>query len=118
MGEGEFLVHGADVDDLARRLAALQMPDEGLRDEERALEVGVQDEVVVVLGDVPERGVFFDAGVVDEDVDLAEAGDAVGDEFLRARDGAEIGADGDGAAAELLDDWPSPCRPPRDASGN
>ena len=83
-------------------LRRLEMLDESLRGEERALEVGVEDEIVVLLGDVPERGVLFHAGVVDEDVELAQAGDAVGDELVDRRDVAEVRADGHRACGPRL----------------
>ncbi len=99
MGEGEVLMHRADVDDLARRLAALQVLHESLRGEEGALQVRVQDEVVVVFRHVPERGVLFHARVVDEDVDLAQGGDAAGNELVDRGDRAEVRADGHRAPA-------------------
>ena len=46
----------------------------GLRDEEAAAQVGVEDQVPVVPGDVEGGLAHVAAGVVDEDVDLAEGG--------------------------------------------
>ena len=81
-------------------------------DEERAFEIDVEDEIVVGFGDVPEIGAAFEAGVVDEDVDAAESGDRVGDEFLALVDFADVGLEGGGFAAELLnhgDDFVGAC---------
>ena len=52
------------------------MPGHGLGDEERAAEVRVDDCVPVVPGDVDGRLADVAAGVVDEDVDLAELANA------------------------------------------
>lgn len=68
MWEGYVLVHGADVDDSAGPLQSAQAANEGLGEEERSLEVDVENLVVVLLGDVPESRALFNAGVVDEDV--------------------------------------------------
>ncbi len=79
------------------------MPDKGLCDEEETFQVDVQDGVVVGFGDVPEIGVAFEAGVVDEDIDAAELGDRVGDEFLAVRDDSDVVLKACGFASELLD---------------
>ena len=71
MREDHVLVDGADVDDSAGLFGVAKPADEGLGDEERALEIDVEDGVIVGLGDVPEVGAFLDAGVVDEDVATA-----------------------------------------------
>ncbi len=71
MGEDHVLVDGADVDDAAGLFGVAEAADEGLGEEEGALEVDVEDGVVVLLGDVPEVGALLDAGVVDEDVAAA-----------------------------------------------
>ena len=87
-GDRGDAVDRAHVDDRAaagrRHLAR-----DRLADEERALEVDVDDGVPVGLGDVEELGGAKDAGVVDEDVDAAEGGDAGGErrvDLAAARD--------------------------------
>ena len=75
----------------------------GLRGEEGALEVHVEDEVVVGFADVEERLADLDAGVVDEDVEAAEGGDGGTDQARSLRRHADVGAQHDRLAAELLD---------------
>ena len=79
MGEGQLLVHGADIDDAPAAAAAFaHVPRECLGQEEHALEVHVQHQVVVGLGDVDEVGAPFHPRVVDQDVDAAELADCFG----------------------------------------
>jgi hypothetical protein len=47
-------VDGADVDDAAVEVGVAEAADEGLSEEEGALEVDVEDGVVVLFGDVTE----------------------------------------------------------------
>jgi hypothetical protein len=102
VGEGEFFVNGANVDDLAGTFGLAQVIHEILSEEESALEVDIEHEVVVAFGDVPKVRVFFDASVVHEDVDLAEIGYSFGDETAIVREIGKITADDTGAATEGL----------------
>jgi len=74
-----------------------------LREEERALEVDVHDEVEVGFGDVPEVGAFFYAGVVDEDVAGTELLPGGVDERVAVGDAGDVGADHDGFPAGGVD---------------
>ena len=71
----------------------------GLGGEEKAEDVEVELTVEVLGGDGVERREFEDAGVVDEDVDLAELLDGGGDESVDLILFGDVGADGDGLAA-------------------
>jgi hypothetical protein len=76
--DGEPGVDRAHVDDGAGRLAGLDLLDHAARDrlpdQERALQVHPQDLVEIGLGEVEELGAVDDAGIVDEDVDVAAEG--------------------------------------------
>ena len=80
-------------------LAAMRRLDEGLGEEEGALEIDVEDGVVVGFGDLPEGGFDLDAGVVDEDVAAAELLVGLVDEALGVGEVGDVGLDGDGFAA-------------------
>ena len=67
------------------------------------LEIGVEHEVVVLLGDVPERRVLFHTGVVDEEIELAQLRHAVGDELVHRSDISQIAADADRTPAQGFD---------------
>ena len=58
------------------------LADSNLRDDERAVEVDVENVVPFIIGDVEEGPFDFDAGVVDDDVEAAELGDDIGDHFF------------------------------------
>ena len=116
--EGEFLVHGADVDDLARRFAGLEVLDESLRREEWAFQIRMEHEIVVRLSHVPERGVLFHPGVVDQDVDLAEGRDAVADQFIDVGHCSEVGPEGHRVLGLAPRSSPSRRRLPPDANDN
>jgi len=101
--KGQLFVHGADVDDLAAGLGLHALLYKCLGNKKRALEIYIEDRVVVLLGDVPEIGALLDAGIVDEDV--AAAG-ALLDLPLQAGDAlriADVAADGLRFAAGALD---------------
>jgi hypothetical protein len=66
-------VHGTDVDDAAGLLGVAQPPDKGLREEEGTAQIHGHHLVVVGFGGIPESGLLFHAGVVDQDVGGAEA---------------------------------------------
>ena len=74
-----------------------------LRDVERALEVDVEHGVEVVPGQLRERLVAQDAGVVDDDVDLAERVDRGLDDALAALGGGHRVVVRHGVAAGGLD---------------
>jgi hypothetical protein len=82
MRKGKLFVDRANVDDFSAGSGLAAVIDERLRDEERTLEIDVEDEIVVGFGDIPEIGAAFEACIVDEDVDATERGDGVGDELL------------------------------------
>ena len=112
MGEDHVLVDGGDVDDAAGLFGVAKAADEGLGEEEGALEVDVEDGVVVGFGDVPEVGALLDAGVVDEDVAAAELCVGLVDEVLRVGEVGDVGLDEDGfaPAASALAAFPVPAR--------
>ncbi len=99
MGEDHVFVDGADVDDAAGLFGGDEAFDEGLREEECALEVDVEDGVVGSFGDLPEGRFDLDAGVVDEDVGAAELSIGFIDEALGVGEDGDVGLDGDGFAA-------------------
>jgi hypothetical protein len=79
-----------------------------LGDEEAAAQVGVEDEVPVVPGDLECGFADVASGVVDEDVDLADGFVGRGGHGLNAFLIAYVEGEGDGAAAEgfdLRDEW-------------
>ncbi len=84
---------GGDVDDAAGEFGVAQTADEGLGEEEGALEIDVEDGIVVGLGDVPEGGLFFYAGVVDEDVAAAELLVGLVDEVRGVGEVGDVGLD-------------------------
>ena len=106
VGEDHVLVDGADVDDAAGLFGVAQAADEGLGEEEGALEVDVEDGVVVLLGDVPEVGADLDAGVVDEDVAAAELLVGLVDQVLGVGDVGDVALDDDGLCRRRLRLWP------------
>src|SRR3546814_19128457 len=63
MRERQLLMDGTDVDDAAGSAGVAQVPHKSLRDEERALQIDIEHEVVVGLGDIPEIGTPFDADI-------------------------------------------------------
>ncbi len=77
VGERQVLVDRADVDHLAAVPGGAAVLHERLRAEEHALQVHVHHAVVVLLGDVPEGRVVFDAGVVHQDVEASQRVDAL-----------------------------------------
>src|SRR5207249_11383258 len=67
--ERELFVHGADVDNLAWTPGGFALLNEGLRGKKHPLQVDIQHGIEIAFGDVPERRVLFDAGVVDQHVE-------------------------------------------------
>ncbi len=107
MREGQFFVDRADVDDFAAGFGFHLVPDERLGDEEEALQIYVQDEIVIFFGDFPEIGAAFDTGVVDEDIDFAELRGGLFHEALAVGELGDVALDGGGFGAfvaETLDD--------------
>ena len=99
MGEDHVFVYGGNVDDAAGFFGVAEFADEGLREEEGAFEIDVEDGVVVGFGDVPEVGALFDAGVVDEDVAGTELLPGLLDEVGAVGEVGDVGVDHDGLAA-------------------
>ena len=102
MGEGQFLVNRANIDDLAGTLGTHPVADGGLGDEEHALEVHVKNEVEVLLGDVPKISVALESSVVDEEIDAAELLDGFGDDVLSFGNFADVALNGNTSYSELI----------------
>ena len=77
--------------------------DRGLRDEQEAEDVDVELLVEVLRRDGFEGRELVDAGVVDQDVELAEGLDGGVDDGLRVGGLGDVSVDGDGLAAGLGD---------------
>jgi len=95
--------HRGDVDDAAGALAK-HRTDGGLGDEEDALEVGGEDVVPVLLAHAHDERVAGDAGVVDDDIEAAEALEGGLDGGGGALGGGDIGLqdlDADATAGEF-----------------
>ena len=73
-------MHGADVDDPTRTIRGAQVIHEILSDKKGSAQIDLKDKIEILLGDIPEIGVFFDAGVVHENVDLTHLLDSFGDD--------------------------------------
>src|ERR1043166_2730123 len=93
MRKRQLLVHGAYVDDLSRTPRLLEMAHDALRGKEYPFQIQIHDRVVLLLGHVPEIVALLDAGVVDEDVDLAEGFQPLIDEAIGATDARQISFD-------------------------
>src|SRR3546814_14706344 len=94
------------VDDAAGSAGVAQVPHKSLRDEERALQIDIEHEVVVGLGDIPEIGTPFDAGIVDEDVDRAEFFDRLINDTMIVRGAADVAGDNVAAPTFSFDHLP------------
>lgn len=103
MREGEFFVHRANVNDLARAVGRAQVIHKILREEEGALKINVEHEVEISFRDVPEVGVLFDACVIYQDIDLTMIGDAFTDKSAVIFEIRQIAADDAGLATQRLD---------------
>lgn len=102
MGEGQFLVNRANIDDLAGTLGVHPVADGGLGDEKDALEVHVEHEVEVLFGDVPKISVALESGVVDENVNATELLDGFGDDILTFADFAGVALNGKASYSEFI----------------
>ena len=72
----------------------------GLAHEERGLDVDVHHVVPVFFAELHCIGAANQAGVVDQDVEAAKAGDGFGDDALHRLDADQVGVDVDEAAAQ------------------
>ena len=95
-------MHGADVDNLAWTAGGFALLDEGLRGEEHTLQVDVQHCIEIAFGDVPERRVLFDAGVVDQHVEPTQRLGTARDEVAYFRHSSKIGLDDRATPPERL----------------
>src|ERR1700756_4028631 len=98
MRKRKFLVYGADVDDFPRPVCLPEVTHDRLGYEKHAFQVDVQNGVEIRFRHVPEVGAFLKAGVVDEDIDLAEARDGLCDESLAVGNITDVRLKGRGAA--------------------
>ena len=94
---------GTDVDDAGWPVGLPGVIHHRLGGEENALEIDVQNPVVFLLGDVPERRVHLDAGVVHQDVEFAEVIDRGVDEVLHPGSGRHVGLHDQAAPPGRLD---------------
>ena len=95
MREGQFFVDRTDIDYFSAGSFVCgrgrhPIFDKRLSNEEQALQVDVQYRVKVGFGGVPEVGAAFEAGIVHQDVDLAELRGSVCDEFLHVRHASDV----------------------------
>ena len=98
-----LFVYRADVDDPSLPLRGLEMADQRLRGEEGALHVHIHHFVVVRFGNFPERSVDLDAVIVDQDIELAELGNGIGDHLGNICRGADVGPQQDPAPSRCDD---------------
>ena len=89
-----------DVHDLSGRIARDDISGEELAELEDAGEVDLQDLLPAGEGGVDGCVAVDGAGVVDEDVDVAEAGVGGGEELLGAGGGGEVSLEGSGFGAD------------------
>src|SRR2546428_3228716 len=102
-GAGEPLAcDGGDVHDHAAAPGD-HLARDALQAEEDALAVDPHDAVPVLFGEIHDVGAARDAGVVDEDIDLAEGVDGLADHPVDALEVADVGPEGQALAAERAD---------------
>ncbi len=77
------------------------MPGGSLRQKEDALQVDVHDRIPIGLCEVDSIGTADDAGIVDQDVELAKRRYRFVDDCLRRFDRSKIGLDGVKASTDL-----------------
>ena len=96
-------MHRRDVDDPAAAALRDHLLRRELRAEERALQVDVEDLLVLLLGGVEDAGARLDTGVVHHDVDPPEPPERAVDQLLQVGDLAHVGLDAERAVAERDD---------------
>ena len=101
MRKRKFFVDRTDIDDFSRAICLAKVTDYRLRYKKHALQVDVENGVEIRFGHVPEVGAFLEAGVVDEDIDLAEARDGLFDESLAVGNASDIRLKGGSASLHL-----------------
>src|SRR5258708_31330247 len=90
MRERKFLVVGGDIDYFSGSVCLPEVTHYRLRHKKHALQVDVENGVEIRFGHVPKVRAFLDAGVVDENIDLAEARDGLFDESLAVGNASDI----------------------------
>src|SRR5580700_4471862 len=121
MREGKFFVHAADVDDFSASFCGAVMFHKSLCDEKKSLEIYVQNKIEIFFPDVPEFRAFFDARVVDENVDAAKLFFRFRDEAFAVGNFGNVALNGDGVSAtrfQLIDDFLRACLVGKIADGN
>ena len=97
---------------------ANHVPRHGLRHEEGAAQVGVQDQVPIVPGDFQRRFAHVAAGIVDQHIDLAVVRDGGLDHGLDAVEAAHVQRQRQCPAAQRLDLGLERCQRRRVAAGD
>jgi hypothetical protein len=90
MRKRKLFVDRTDIYDFSGPVCLPKMTDDRLRYKKHALQVDVENGVEVRFGHVPKVRAFLEAGVVDEDIDLAEARDGLFDESLAVGNASDI----------------------------
>ena len=101
IGDGHHGAGGGHVDDRAVDALFHHVVRHGAAQQERAPQVDRQDAIEVFRRDVEDRARRDDAGVVEEDVALAEALDAVREKSLTVGLLAHVHVDGEGVRAGI-----------------
>src|SRR6185295_19138703 len=107
---GDYLVHGADADDLARaarhlrtHTSAFELAHGRTRTKELASEIHADHLVPLGERELLERHVLLETGVVHEDVDRAELGLHRGEHLVHISFARNVGTQSEPAATLLLD---------------
>ena len=98
MRERKFLVDRTDIDDFPRPILLAKVTDYRLRYKKHPFEVDIENGVEIGFRHIPEIRPLLQTRVIDQDIDLAEAGDSLLDELLAIRNSADIRLKGRGAA--------------------
>jgi len=98
MRERKFLVNRTDIDDFSGPVCFPEVTHYCLRYKEHALQVDIENGVEIRFRYIPEIRPLLQTRVIDQDIDLAEAGDSILDELLAIRNSADIRLKGSGAA--------------------
>ena len=99
-GHGPVLMHGRDVDDPPALALLDHLLGGELRAEERALQVDLEDLVVLLLGGVEHGGAGLHAGVVHHDVEPTEPRHGRVDELVQIGDLAHVRLAADGLRSQ------------------